>query len=115
MNFGYQKSSFLKAIIGEGGEALETLKLMHFRLKESIKLAVIFRYEGLFLNALMEPNVSVGKDLARQELASASGDKRISHDDLHPGLVQAIRDMLSAQPANPKAGSLAQGPKPNKA
>ena len=92
LNVGYQKSSFLKAIVGEGTEALETMKLMHFKVKETVKLATIFRYEGMFLNALMEPNASVGKDLGRTEL--------------HPGLVQAIRDLLGAPTAKPSGAKL---------
>ena len=106
LNVGYQKSSFLKAIVGEGTEALETMKLMHFKVKETVKLATIFRYEGMFLNALMEPNASVGKDLGRNELASAAGDKRMSQEDLHPGLVQAIRDLLGAPTAKPSGAKL---------
>ena len=87
MSTVYQKANFLREVDADAAKALDSLKLAHFAVKTEVKLATIFRYEGLFATALLSANSNKSEavKLARSELANMIGDKSgVSESDIQP-------------------------------
>ena len=91
----YAKCKWMGKILPESKSVLEPLKQTHFKTRTQKQLALAFKSEGLLAVTLLESNPEAKLRLARKEVASLAGKTRgVSSDDVHPALLQAVKDLL---------------------
>ena len=74
---------------------LEELKQTHHTAKTMYKSGLVFRAEGLLMAALLEKDQDSRQRLARKEIAALAGSVRgITSEDVHSGLLQAVKALL---------------------
>ena len=87
----YQKTKFMREV----DEATSKQFLEELTAKTMYKSGLVFRTEGLLMAALLEKDQDSRQRLARKEIAALAGSVRgITSEDVHSGLLQAVKALL---------------------